>query len=77
MPAEYVPTADQRALVESAAAFGITRCRPGCRSLVRPAMSANSQPGEADWAAHRKTSRTELLGLRDGFTREHVDLCNI
>ena len=24
MPAEYVPTADQRALVESAAAFGIT-----------------------------------------------------
>ena len=25
MPAEYVPTADQRALVESAAAFGITQ----------------------------------------------------
>jgi hypothetical protein len=25
MPAEYVPTADQRALVENAAAFGITQ----------------------------------------------------
>jgi hypothetical protein len=25
MPAEYVPTADQRALVESASAFGLTQ----------------------------------------------------
>ena len=25
MPAEYVPTADQRALVENAAAFGLTQ----------------------------------------------------
>jgi hypothetical protein len=28
MTAEYVPTADQRSLVESAAAFGLTQAKP-------------------------------------------------
>jgi hypothetical protein len=36
MPAEYEPTADQRALVESAAAFGLTQADIVDLQLLEP-----------------------------------------
>jgi hypothetical protein len=48
--AEYVPTADQRALVENAAAFGITQADIAECSRSTSAFAFSGLSSELDWA---------------------------
>ena len=60
IPAEYVPTADQRALVENAAAFGLTQADIAAqlkidentlRKHFRDELSSGKFKGCSPWAA--------------------------